>query len=91
MAEELRELDAALAASDRAEVERELGDLLFAVANLARKVGVAPEEALRGTLRRFVARFEHVERSLAGAGVAHGQATPEQLDALWNEAKARGL
>lgn len=86
--EELRELDAAVASGDRASVEHELGDLLFATVNLARKLAVSPEEALRASIGRFIARFEHVERGLERAGVPHGQATLEQMDELWNEAKA---
>ncbi len=58
VAEELAELDEAIASGDRAAMEHELGDALFALANLARKLAVAPEEALRGTIGRFVARFE---------------------------------
>ena len=86
--EELRELDEAVGAGERSGIEDELGDVLFAVANLGRKLGVAPEEALRGAIRRFVERFEHVERGLERAGVVPGQATLEQMDELWNEAKA---
>jgi tetrapyrrole methylase family protein / MazG family protein len=86
--EELRELDAAIAAGDRQEMEQELGDVLFAMANLGRKLSFAPEEALRGAVRRFIERFEHVERGLERAGVSPGQATLEQMDELWNEAKA---
>lgn len=85
--EELRELDEALARGDRGEVEHELGDLLFAVANLGRKVGIPPEEALRGSIARFIARFHHIEAELARHGVPHGEANLEQLDALWEEAK----
>jgi MazG family protein len=87
VAEELAELDAALGAGDRAAIEHELGDALFALANLARKVGVAPEEALRAAVGRFVARFSHVERELARRGVPHGGASLEEMDALWDEAK----
>jgi len=87
LAEELGELDEAIAAADRDAIEHELGDTLFAAANLARKLGVAPEEALRGTLARFVARFTHIERELARRGIGHGEATLEQMDALWDEAK----
>ena len=87
LAEELGELDEAIAAGDRDAIEHELGDTLFAAANLARKLGVAPEEALRGTLARFVARFTHIERELARRGIGHGEATLEQMDALWDEAK----
>jgi MazG family protein len=87
LAEELDELDHAIAAGDAREVEHELGDLLFAAANLGRKLGVAPEEALRGTVARFISRFAHVERELARRGIPHGEATLAQMDALWDEAK----
>src|ERR671926_275993 len=85
--EELAELDAAIASGDRAHVEHELGDVLFAVANLARKLALPPEEALRGAVGRFIERFEHVERGLEAAGVPHGSATLSQMDELWEEAK----
>ncbi len=87
LAEEIAELDAAIAAGDRDQLEHELGDVLFAIANLSRKLGVPPEEALRGAVARFVSRFGHVERELARRGVPHGQATLEEMDALWEEAK----
>src|SRR5512133_3406750 len=87
VAEELRELDDAIAANDTRAVEHEVGDLLFAVANLSRKLAVPPEEALRGTVARFIARFEHVERELARRGVPHGGATLAEMDELWDEAK----
>jgi MazG family protein len=86
--EELGELDAAVASGDRAHIEHELGDVLFAVANLARKLSLPPEEALRGAVGRFIERFEHVERGLEAAGIPHGSATLPQMDALWDEAKA---
>lgn len=88
VAEELAELDEAMASGDRARMEDELGDTLFAVANLARKLGIPPEEALRGTLARFISRFEHVEDGLARRGVPHGTATLQEMDLLWEEAKA---
>jgi MazG family protein len=88
VAEELAELDAAMAAGDRAAMEHELGDALFALANLGRKLAIAPEEALRGALARFVSRFTHVERELARRGVPHGEATLAEMDALWDQAKA---
>ncbi|MGC3996187.1 MAG: nucleoside triphosphate pyrophosphohydrolase [Anaeromyxobacter sp.] len=87
VAEELAELDEAIAAGDRAAIEHELGDALFALANLGRKLSLPPEEALRVAVERFVSRFEHVERRLEAQGVGHGQATLEQMDALWDEAK----
>jgi tetrapyrrole methylase family protein / MazG family protein len=87
LSEELGELDEAIASGDREEIEHELGDTLFALANVSRKLGMPPEEALRGTLRRFVARFTHIERELARRGVPHGQATLAEMDALWDDAK----
>jgi MazG family protein len=85
--EELAELDEALAAGNAEELEHELGDVLFAAANLGRKLGVPPEEALRGAVGRFISRFGHVERELARRGVPHGRATLAEMDALWEEAK----
>jgi tetrapyrrole methylase family protein / MazG family protein len=86
--EEIQELDEAIAAGDREAMEHELGDALFALANLGRKLGLAPEEALRGALGRFVFRFEHVERELARRGVPHGGASLAEMDAIWDSAKA---
>jgi MazG family protein len=88
VAEELGELDQAIAGGDRAEIEHELGDALFALANLGRKLNLAPEEALRGTIARFIRRFGYVEEQLARRGVAPGAATLAEMDALWNEAKS---
>jgi tetrapyrrole methylase family protein/MazG family protein len=86
--EELEELDEAVASGQRDQIERELGDTLFALANLARKLGIAPEEALRGTVGRFIARFRHVEDELARRGVVPGTASLEEMDRLWDEAKS---
>jgi MazG family protein len=87
LAEELEELDEAIAGGDPVRIEDELGDLLFAGANLARKLGVPPEEALRRTLGRFISRFEHVEAELTRRGIRPGEATLEEMDRLWEEAK----
>jgi len=87
--EELAELDAAVAGGAGADaVEAELGDLLFAVVNHARHLGVDPEHALRRSNAKFVRRFAHVERRLAESGLAAGEADLEQLDAWWDEAKS---
>jgi MazG family protein len=88
LTEEIGELDRALEAGDAEALEHELGDVLFAAANLGRKLGVPPEEALRGAVARFVSRFGHVERELARRGVPHGEATLAEMDALWDDAKA---
>ena len=87
LGEELGELDRAIAAGDAGEIGRELGDLLFAAVNLARKLGVDAEVALRGTTDRFVRRFAHVEDRLRAAGRAPREATLAEMDALWDEAK----
>lgn len=90
--EELGELQHEVVASaPRTRLEDELGDILFAVANLARKLGVDPEQALRGTNRKFERRFRHVETRLAEKGRLPEQATLEEMDGYWDEAKARGL
>jgi len=87
VSEELEELDEAIAGGDRRRMEDELGDLLFASANLARKLGIPPEEALRGTIGRFVTRFRYVEERLAARGLRPGEATLDEMDRLWEEAK----
>jgi nucleoside triphosphate diphosphatase len=68
-------------------VEDELGDLLFAVANLARHLRVDPENALRRANAKFVRRFGHIESELARKGRELGEASLEEMEALWAEAK----
>ncbi len=88
--EELGELRAELAAGavDPARVTDELGDVLFAVANLARHCKVDPEAALRSTNDKFERRFRHIERRLAETGRTPSDATLEEMEALWQEAKS---
>ena len=86
--EEVAELKEAMASNDKAALEHELGDVLFALANLGRHLGIAPEDAMRAANRRFTTRFHHVEKGLEAQGVAFGEATLAQMDALWDEAKA---
>jgi len=85
--EELRELDQAIEADDGAGAERELGDVLFALASFARKRGMDPSAALRGTLDRFTARFEHAEHAALARGTTLRELDASALDALWEEAK----
>jgi MazG family protein len=87
--EELAELDAALAAGDAAHVEHELGDVLFALVSVARKADLDPEAALRGTLDRFTARVRSAEALAAERGQELSRLTPETLELLWQEVKAR--
>ena len=65
----------------------ELGDLLFALANLARKLGLEPEAALTGANDKFTRRFHEVERLLTRQGHSVHDASAEELDAAWNEVK----
>ena len=87
--EETDEVAAAMGEGDDPARAREIGDLLFAAVNLARKLGVDPERELRATLHRFRDRFAHVERRLAESGRTPAQSTLAEMDALWEEAKAR--
>ena len=74
----------------RQRVRGEVGDLLFAVTNIARHLGVEPESALKLTSRKFRRRFRHIERGLAGRGRALDAASLEEMEQLWQEAKREG-
>lgn len=90
--EELGELEEALDQSGGradAAVEHELGDLLMALASLARKLDVDPERALSQANLRFVARFQEVEAIAAAQGARLEDLSPAALDALWVQAKGR--
>lgn len=90
--EELAELEKETrhgSAVDRDRVEHEVGDLLFAVVNLARKLNCDARAALEKANRRFAARFRDMERLAGVRGVRIGYAGLEELDGLWNEAKMR--
>ena len=84
--EELAELKEAEASGDSDALIAEMGDVLFVVANLARKLKVDPEEALRRANAKFTRRFQHVERRLAEQGRA-GPQPLDDMEALWVEAK----
>ena len=84
--EEMGELEEARAGGDAAHIAEEMGDVLFVLANLARKLGVDPEEALRQANAKFVRRFEHIERALATSGKV-GPQPLDDLEALWVAAK----
>lgn len=85
--EEIEELRHALSAGDEESVREELGDVLFTLANLARKLDVDPEAALAGTNRKFRHRFAKIEEGLAAQGKTAAEATLEEMDALWEGAK----
>jgi MazG family protein len=93
--EEIVELKAAIVESKRdasgssaKEVAEELGDLLFVMANIGRHLGVDPEAALREANAKFVRRFASIEAALRAEGHSPRDATLEEMDQLWDEAKA---
>jgi ATP diphosphatase len=86
--EEADEIDSAIAHGERDRVAGEIGDLLFAVVNLARHVDADPETALRATNAKFERRFAAIERALAARGKSPRQSTLAEMDALWDAAKA---
>jgi MazG family protein len=86
--EELKELDEAADNGDRAALEHELGDLLFALATYGRKQGLDPEAALRASLNRFSSRFRHCELAAKQAGTDLRDYDEAELDQMWERAKA---
>jgi ATP diphosphatase len=86
--EEADEIAAELAAGKAEAAKAEVGDLLFAVVNLARHLGADPEATLRATNRKFERRFGYIEQALAANGKTPEQSTLAEMDALWNAAKA---
>jgi MazG family protein len=86
--EEIAELKSAIADKKSAKVTEEFGDLLFVMANVARHLGVDPEGVLRDANAKFVRRFRSIEAALRAEGRTPEDATLEEMDQLWNEAKA---
>jgi ATP diphosphatase len=90
LTEEATEIcEARAAGADPEKLEEEVGDLLFVVANLARHLKVDPEKALRAANAKFVRRFGHIETSLKAAGRSCADASLEEMEALWVEAKGK--
>jgi MazG family protein len=88
--EEVGEVEEETRAGRRDKVEEEIGDLLFAVVNLARKLSVEPIRALERANEKFTRRFERVEALAEERGIQIGRASLAELDALWEEVKAKG-
>jgi MazG family protein len=84
IAEELQEIEEATSKEERA---KEVGDLLFAVVNYARHLGVNAEDALRGSTERFQSRFSFIEHALFEQGKSLADSNLEEMDNLWNQAK----
>lgn len=85
--EEIGELKEALAEGDTAHAREEYGDVLFALVNLGRHLGLDSEDALRRTNDKFVRRFHHVEDALAARGDSLDAATLDEMESLWQQAK----
>ena len=85
--EEVAELRAALRDEGRERAEEEMGDLLFSISNLARKLGIEGESALRQANAKFTARFKELERTLEARGRSVHDATLEEMEAVWNQVK----
>ena len=89
LAEEVAELKEAIDTRDEGEVGEEIGDLLFVVVNLARKLDIEPETALKKTNRKFRSRFRFIEEELRNKGKSLEGSSLEEMDSLWNQAKTR--
>ena len=87
--EELLEAKAAIASQDKSAIEEEIGDLLFAVVNLARKCKLDAESALQKSTDKFVTRFNRLEEELRGEGKQLGDVGLEELDVIWERVKSR--
>ena len=85
--EEVREMKDAIASQDRGTIEEEIGDVLFAVVNLARKCKIDAESALQKATNKFMARFNRVEDELRRQGKRLGDVDLSEMDAIWNEIK----
>jgi ATP diphosphatase len=88
--EELEEFRAAREHETPERAEEEMGDALFALANVARLAGINPEEALKKSSAKFERRFRAVEEGLRAAGIDPARATLEQMEAFWQAAKRDG-
>lgn len=86
--EEIGELRAALAGGEEKDIADEFGDVLFALVNFGRHLGIDAEDALRGTNAKFTRRFHHVEAVLQAEGRSLQEATLDEMEAKWQQAKA---
>lgn len=87
--EETSEVEEVVLSEDKARIQDEIGDLLFAVVNTARFAGIDPEEALTNSTDKFVKRFSYVEEEAEKQGIEMLSAEEEKIDRLWEEAKLR--
>jgi tetrapyrrole methylase family protein/MazG family protein len=83
--EEIGEFEEARLTQDQAKIKDELGDILFALVNVARFLGLSAEDALQGTISKFMTRFTHVEKEIA----KRGKMTLAEMDVIWEQAKQK--
>ena len=87
--EELSELKTVLSSGDKNRVKEEIGDLFFSLVNLCRFFDVEAEEALGQAVERFLKRFSHIETRIREEGKTLAEASLEEMDSLWEEAKKK--
>ena len=87
--EEMKELHEVIGEGNQERVEEEFGDLLFSLVNYSRFIDVNPETALRGTIEKFISRFQHIETRLKESGKDIHSSSLEEMDRLWDEAKRK--
>lgn len=87
--EEIGELNKALSQGQQRKIEEEVGDILFVLVNLARLTGNNPEEALRRATDKFMKRFHYIEKAVEGSHRSLKEASIEEMDSLWEQAKGR--
>ena len=85
--EELRELKAAVSSGDKTRSGEEMGDLILSLVNLSRFLNFEAEDALSGAVERFLRRFAYIEKKIQSQGRTLSEATLEEMDAFWEEAK----
>jgi XTP/dITP diphosphohydrolase len=91
VSEEMNELREAIDSGLSSKVEEEFGDVLFAMVNYGRFVGVNPEDALERTNKKFIRRFKYMEGRIAEAGLKFSDLNLQEMDVFWDEAKSKGL
>jgi tetrapyrrole methylase family protein/MazG family protein len=85
------EIDELLQAESEADIEEEMGDVFFALVNVARFKKVEPEQALQHSNNKFIRRFEYIEEKAKASGQDIQNLTLEEMDQIWEEAKKKGL
>ena len=85
--EEFDELNQALEINDKENINEELGDLIFSIVNLSRKLKIDPESALRNTNNKFTKRISYIEKKLEKEDKKFNQTNISELEKIWNEAK----